>query len=157
VAVSDERAPKVYIVQEDSLRKDFSDARRFGELAEPIFGPHVIVDDDEIAIAESAAAREHWQEAHAQVRDGERSRASLGSVPADIRNPTRVLRELGWALRDFGDDDYILAVGDWILVGLAMAVAAQANDGRFNVLKWHRGDRRYYAVAVDMNQAEDAR
>jgi len=59
------------------------------------------------------------------------------------------VRRLRAALRDYGDADYILAIGDPVAIGIACAVAADANGGRFTVLKWDRMEHVYYPVPVD--------
>lgn len=64
-------------------------------------------------------------------------------------NPEPVLKELREKLADFGDDDYLLLVGNPVLIGFATAVAASANDGRVNLLQWSGKDRRYIAVEAD--------
>lgn len=65
-------------------------------------------------------------------------------------NSAAAVAELKRTLNDYGDGDYILAVGDWVLVGVACAVAAKRNGGRFNVLKWDRETRQYYSVPVQI-------
>lgn len=73
---------------------------------------------------------------------------------ADVQimfNPRDAVRRLKTALRRFRDDDYLLAVGDWLLVGAAQAVAAHVNHGRYRLLKWDRETNRYYEVRVDLN------
>ena len=46
-------------------------------------------------------------------------------------------------LSKYSDDDWILCVGDPIAIGLATAIAAKHNRGRFNMLKWDRKLRKY--------------
>jgi len=50
-------------------------------------------------------------------------------------------------LRGFSDRDYILPIGDPSLIGLACAIAAGLNGGRFKCLKWDRREKEYYAVS----------
>lgn len=54
-------------------------------------------------------------------------------------------------LRDFGDADYLIAIGDPAVIGIACAVAAQQNAGRFKLLKWDRQEGMYYPVQVHVN------
>jgi hypothetical protein len=61
-------------------------------------------------------------------------------------------RKLQGLLRHFSDGDYLLLMGDPVLIGIACAVACEANAGRFKVLKWDRQNHLYYPVAVDMNR-----
>lgn len=49
-------------------------------------------------------------------------------------------------LSDYGDDDYLLLIGDPITIGIAVAVAGFWNNGRVKMLKWDRQERRYLPV-----------
>jgi hypothetical protein len=52
-------------------------------------------------------------------------------------------------LKDFSDDDYLLAAGDPSAIAVAGAVAAEANRGRFKLLKWDKSNKGY--IRVDIN------
>lgn len=54
-------------------------------------------------------------------------------------------------LATFCEDDYLLAIGDPAAIGIACAAAAQANAGRFKILKWDRQEREYYPVQITLN------
>jgi len=60
--------------------------------------------------------------------------------------PDPVLGELRDKLADFNDGDYLLLVGNPMLIGFATAIAASANNGHVNLLQWSGKDRRYIAV-----------
>jgi hypothetical protein len=62
-----------------------------------------------------------------------------------------VVHELTRKLRSFGDEDFLLAVGDPIAIGIATAVAARMNCGRVAMLKWDREARQYIKVNFDLN------
>lgn len=62
-----------------------------------------------------------------------------------------VIRELRKKLRSFTDNDYLLLVGDPNIIGLACAIAADLNVGRYKTLKWDREQRRYYAAECDIH------
>lgn len=53
-------------------------------------------------------------------------------------------------MRNFNDDDYLLAIGDPVAIAIAAAVAADVNNGRFRTLKWDKRTERYIAFAVDI-------
>ena len=59
----------------------------------------------------------------------------------------RMIRKLA----KFTDDDYLLLSGDPVCIGVACALAAQNNRGRFRVLKWDRLEAKYYPVDVNLN------
>ncbi len=64
--------------------------------------------------------------------------------------PEPVVDELRDKLVWFSDDDYLLLIGNPVLIGCAMAVAAQVNGGRVRVLQWSGKDQRYVPVLVNL-------
>jgi len=68
---------------------------------------------------------------------------------------TPALRRLKYDLRNFCDDDYLLLSGDPLIMGLAVAIAAEINQGRAQVLKWDRGEKDYYAVGFNLREKTD--
>ena len=58
--------------------------------------------------------------------------------------------ELKKQLKDFNDKDYLLLIGDPAIIGLCCAIAAEANNGKFKVLKGDRNDKRYYDLEIDL-------
>lgn len=65
-------------------------------------------------------------------------------------SPAPVVRSLREKLRNFGPDDFIMAMGDPAAIGIACTVAADINGGRFKILKWDRVNQRYYPVDIDI-------
>ena len=61
-----------------------------------------------------------------------------------VTRPT--LHKLRRGLKDFCDDDYLLPVGDPVLVALAALTAARENRGRVKFLRWSRERREYDVV-----------
>ena len=53
-------------------------------------------------------------------------------------------------LKDFNDDDFLLMMGDPSIIGVACAIVAQNNVGRFSVLKWDRQEARYYPIKFNL-------
>lgn len=50
----------------------------------------------------------------------------------------------------FDDNDFIVAIGDPGLIGIACCTAMLENQGRYKLLKWDGGNKRYTVVEVDM-------
>jgi hypothetical protein len=69
-----------------------------------------------------------------------------------VLSPGPTTRRLQRALKDFGDQDYLLLMGDPVAIGLACAVASDINQGRFKLLKWDRQQHVYYPVEVVLNR-----
>ncbi len=59
-----------------------------------------------------------------------------------------VLEKLHFDLKTFNDDDYLLLVGSPVLIGCAVAVAADYNDGNVNLLQWSGAKRDYVPVKI---------
>ena len=68
----------------------------------------------------------------------------------NVLNSASVVRLLKSKLERYRDQDYILAAGDPVAIGIACSVAAVANQGRFTVLKWDRQEKKYYPVHVNL-------
>jgi rubredoxin len=63
-----------------------------------------------------------------------------------------IVAQLRHDLRDYSDDDYVLAVGDPVAIGLAISVAADSNRGRVNILKWDRQTRQYISLSANIRE-----
>ena len=53
-------------------------------------------------------------------------------------------------LRNFTDMDYLLLIGDPLAIGLAVAIASNANRGNVRLLKWDRQEKQYYSLSVNL-------
>lgn len=62
-----------------------------------------------------------------------------------------IITELYEKLDTFSDEDYLLLVGNQCLVGFAMSVAADLNEGRVNILQWSGRDQAYVEIQADIN------
>ena len=62
------------------------------------------------------------------------------------------VRRLTYKLRNFDDDDYLLLIGDPSAIGIACAIAASNNLGKFKCLKWDKREYKYYPVEVNLNE-----
>lgn len=62
--------------------------------------------------------------------------------------PRPAVLEMREELESFTDEDYLLLIGNPVLIGMAFALAAHYNGGCVKVLQWSGKDRRYIAVDV---------
>jgi hypothetical protein len=67
--------------------------------------------------------------------------------------PVPTVRKLRNDLENFGDEDYLLPVGDPVLMSTVAMVAGEKNNGRVKFLKWDRLQRRYLVIQVDTSGA----
>ena len=65
-------------------------------------------------------------------------------------NPGRIVSQLRRKLKGFSDDDWLLAMGDPAIIGVAFAIAADANRGRVGLLKWDKIEKSYYPVKISV-------
>ena len=63
-----------------------------------------------------------------------------------------VVKLLKTKLKDFSNNDYLLAMGDPVAIAVASMVASDINNGKVNMLKWDRENQCYYNVPIDLYQ-----
>lgn len=61
-------------------------------------------------------------------------------------DPDSVLLTIHESLKDFKPEDYLLLVGNPVLIGLCVAVAAQNTGGDIRMLQWSGKSRKYLMV-----------
>ena len=69
----------------------------------------------------------------------------LSPTAAPFR-PEPIIQELREKLKDYQEGDHLLLVGNPVLIGFAVTVAADVNGGRVSLLQWSGKDQRYIAV-----------
>lgn len=62
----------------------------------------------------------------------------------------QVASKLKTAMRNFSDEDYILPIGNPVLIGVAVAAAARANMGKVKILHWERELREYIVLSYEL-------
>mgnify|MGYP004701045945 CR=1 FL=1 len=66
-----------------------------------------------------------------------------------------MVRQLEEVLRDFCDDDYLLAAGNPTAIAVAGAIVARNNLGRFKMLNWDKESKQYIKIEVNLNPRKD--
>jgi hypothetical protein len=61
----------------------------------------------------------------------------------------RTLKTLESNMFDFSDDDYLLAVGDPVVISAAMIIAARRVRGSINVIRWLRQTNEFKVFPLD--------
>ena len=67
-----------------------------------------------------------------------------------VLSPGPIVFELRRLLKDYTSKDYLLLSGDPSVIGIAVAIVSDINNGRFNLLKWDRQERVYYPLEIDL-------
>ena len=67
-----------------------------------------------------------------------------------ILSPTYVITTLRQKLKDYTIKDYLLLTGDPAIIGVACSIVSDITNGKYNLLKWDKQERRYYPVEIDL-------
>ncbi len=72
-------------------------------------------------------------------------------VPYGVYSDSKDIGEvIANSLKDFNDEDYLLAIGDPTIVAMSAIFASEKNGGKLNLLKWDRARRAYRPVHIDI-------
>lgn len=69
-----------------------------------------------------------------------------------LPDATKTIRLLTDKLATFCDNDYLVPIGDPVLMCAATAVAAFRNSGRVKLLKWDRKHSAYFPIQLDIKE-----
>jgi len=67
-----------------------------------------------------------------------------------VLSPGPIVFELRRLLKNFTSKDYLLLSGDPSVIGIAVAIVSDINNGRFNLLKWDRQEKVYYPLEINL-------
>jgi len=67
-----------------------------------------------------------------------------------ILSPSYVVTTLRTKLKDYTSKDYLLLTGDPAIIGVACSIVSDTTNGKYNLLKWDKQERRYYPVEIDL-------
>jgi hypothetical protein len=68
-------------------------------------------------------------------------------------NPIRLVVQIRRKLRRATDEDWLLAMGDPAIIGVAFSIFTEMNQGRVNLLKWDKMEKSYYPVKINLRAA----
>ena len=67
-----------------------------------------------------------------------------------ILSPNYVITTLRSKLKEYTSKDYLLLTGNPAIIGVACSIVSDTTNGKFNLLKWDKQERRYYPVEIDL-------
>ena len=67
-----------------------------------------------------------------------------------IFSPGPLIFKLKTLLKDFKPTDHLLLTGDPVIIGVVCSLVSDITNGRFNLLKWDRQEKRYYPIEIDL-------
>ena len=67
-----------------------------------------------------------------------------------IFSPGPLIFKLRKGLRNYTPDDYLLLTGDPAIIGVACSIVSDITNGKYNVLKWDKQERKYYPIEINL-------
>ena len=67
-----------------------------------------------------------------------------------IFSPGPLIFKLRKGLKDFNSRDYLLLTGDPAIIGVACSIVSDITNGKYNLLKWDKQERKYYPIEINL-------
>ena len=67
-----------------------------------------------------------------------------------IFSPGPLVMKLRQGLRNFKESDYLLLTGDPAIIGVACSIVSDITNGKYNLLKWDKQERKYYPIEINL-------
>ena len=67
-----------------------------------------------------------------------------------IFSPGPVIFSLRQKLKNFCEEDYLLLTGDPAIIGVACSIVSDITNGKYNLLKWDKQERKYYPIEINL-------
>ena len=67
-----------------------------------------------------------------------------------IFSPGPLVFKLRQGLKDFNEKDHLLLTGDPAIIGVACSIVSDITNGKYNLLKWDKQERKYYPISINL-------
>ena len=67
-----------------------------------------------------------------------------------IFSPGPLVYKLRQGLKNFNENDHLLLTGDPALIGVACSIVSDITNGKYNLLKWDKQERKYYPIKINL-------
>ena len=67
-----------------------------------------------------------------------------------IFSPGPLIFKLRKGLDNFNKKDYLLLTGDPAIIGVACSIVSDITNGKYNLLKWDKQERKYYPIEINL-------
>ena len=72
-----------------------------------------------------------------------------------IFSPGPLIFKLRKGLKDYTTEDFLLLTGDPAIIGVACSIVSDITNGKFNLLKWDKQERKYYPIHINIFEKGD--
>ena len=69
-----------------------------------------------------------------------------------IFSPGPLIFKLRKGLKDYRQKDFLLLTGDPAIIGVACSIVSDMTNGKYNLLKWDKQERKYYAIEINLHE-----
>jgi len=67
-----------------------------------------------------------------------------------IFSPGPLIFKLRKQLAKYKKTDYLLLTGDPAIIGVACSIVSDITNGKYNLLKWDKQERKYYSIEINL-------
>ena len=67
-----------------------------------------------------------------------------------IFSPGPLIYKLRQSLKNYRSSDYLLLTGDPAIIGVACSIVSDITNGKYNLLKWDKQERKYYSIEINL-------
>tara|TARA_B110000285_G_scaffold199968_1_gene233497 strand:- start:52 stop:447 length:396 start_codon:yes stop_codon:yes gene_type:complete len=67
-----------------------------------------------------------------------------------IFSPGPLIFKLRKSLSRYRKRDFLLLTGDPAIIGVACSIVSDITNGKYNLLKWDKQERKYYSIEIDL-------
>ena len=67
-----------------------------------------------------------------------------------IFSPGPLVYKLRQGLKGYTSEDYLLLTGDPAIIGVACSIVSDITNGKYNLLKWDKQERKYYPIEINL-------
>ena len=69
-----------------------------------------------------------------------------------IFSPGPLIFKLRKGLQNYKQGDYLLLTGDPAIIGVACSIVSDLTNGKYNLLKWDKQERKYYPITINLHE-----
>ena len=67
-----------------------------------------------------------------------------------IFSPGPLIYKLRQSLKNYRPNDFLLLTGDPAIIGVACSIVSDITNGKYNLLKWDKQERKYYPITINL-------
>jgi hypothetical protein len=69
-----------------------------------------------------------------------------------IFSPGPLIFKLRKGLQNYRPSDFLLLTGDPAIIGVACSIVAEITNGKYQLLKWDKQERKYYPININLHE-----